>query len=64
MVGGWPSNNWVQLNSNYISSCFSHFTDAEEWFPVKFCQPQKLTKIAKNPKVLVKDIFWGPMVMS
>ncbi len=28
-----------------------------------FANP-KLTKMAKNPKGLVKEIFWGPMVMS
>ncbi len=64
MVGGWPSIKCVQLNSNCISSCLSHFTDVEEWFAVKFCQPQKLTKMAKSPKGLVKEIFGGPMVMS
>ncbi len=42
--------SYFQLKSNCISSWFSHFTDVEEWFGVKYCQSQKMTKMVKNPK--------------
>ena len=43
--------------SHHAIIVISHFTDTGEWFAVKFCWSQKLTKITKNPKGLVKEFF-------